>query len=86
MTVKPTTFERDPQNGDNGIFTIEYDIGGAMQPDAKMDYPMQDIVDDAPATIRDKIMAYIGVLRGDNLWAQASSKVTPYLGTDLEAP
>lgn len=83
--IKVTAVNRDGNNPDNVIFTIEYDVNGVDQPTIYMDYNMQDIVSDTPAEIKQKVLDFVAVERGDALYAQVVSKVTPYLGIDLEA-
>lgn len=84
MTIIPTQCVRDTTNQDNAIFTIEYDVNGVMQAPITMDYPMVDLDADSLQTIRDNIVAYAKVERGDNLWASVQSKITPYIGQDIE--
>ena len=79
-----TQVVRDGNNTDNAIFTISYDVNGVSQVDIYMDYPMEDIVVDTPAEIKQKIVYFVAVERGDALWTQVLSKVTPYIGQDLE--
>jgi len=79
-----TEINRDGNNPDNSIFTVRYDVSGLEQPLVYMDYPMQDIVIDTAVEIKDKVLAFVAVERGDELWGQVQSKVNPYLGIDLE--
>lgn len=84
MTIIPTQIVRDTQNPDNTIITIEYDVNGVMQAPIQMDYDMETLNDDSLQDIKDKIVAYAKVERGDALWSAVQNKVTPYLGNDIE--
>ena len=83
--IKVTAINRDGNNSDNSIFTVEYDVNSVVQPLVYMDYAMEDVVTDTPAEIKDKVLAFVATERGDELWSQVETKVTPYLNVDLEA-
>jgi len=83
--IKVTAVNRDGNNPDNAIFTVEYDVNGVGQPLVYMDYPMQNVVSDSPLEIKDKVLFFVAGERGDELWSQVVSKTTPYINVDLEA-
>lgn len=83
--IKVTAMVRDGTNPDNAIFTISYDVNGVIQPQVFMDYPMEEVVTDSLNEIKDKVLAFVAVERGDELWGQVQTKIGPFIGTDLEA-
>ena len=83
--IKVTANNRDGNNPDNAIFTIEYDVNTVLQPTVYMDYPMENIVLDTPVEIKQKVLQFVATQRGDELWGQVERKITPYIGIDLEA-
>ena len=83
--IKIIAVNRDGNNSDNTIFTVEYDINGVIQNHVFMDYQMEAIMTDTLQMIKQKVLDFVAVQRGDVLWSQVLSKVTPYIGVDLEA-
>lgn len=84
MVIIVTQVVRDPNQIDNAIFTVEYDINGVMQAPRNMDYSMEDIMSQTSQQIREAINDWVGVQRGDDLWQSVEQKVTPYIGQDIE--
>lgn len=84
MVIKVTQIVRDPNNSDNAILTVEYDINAVLQAPRDMDYPMQDIMAQSAQDIREAINDWVDVQRGDDLWTSVEAKVAPYIGQDIE--
>jgi hypothetical protein len=84
--IKLTNFERDPQNPDNVIATIEYDINGVDQAPFNIDAPMATIEPLTIDQIKDFVKGQVATQRGDALWAAVQGKLNPIKNVDLEAP
>lgn len=82
MVVIVTQIMRDPN--DNAILTVEYDINGVMQAPKDMDYSMQNIMNETPAEIKQNLLDWVAVQRGDDLWASVQAKTAQYIGQDIE--
>lgn len=86
MVIKLTGFIRDPQNGDNVVATIEYDIAGQMQSPIQRDAPMETINGMSLNQIKAYIISQAQIERGDQMWTSIQTKLNPMLNVDLEAP
>ena len=86
MTVKLTQYERDPQNGDNVLMSIEYDNpkGSGTMSGVVKDLNMGTMDGMTNPEVRDWILAEVAIERGDELWNQTDNRLNPYLNQELE--
>ena len=84
--IKMTSYQRDPQNLDNVLATIEYDINGVPQTPFNIDAPMVSVEPMNTDEIKDFIRGKVAKERGDALWTSIDSKLSGIQDEDLEAP
>ena len=83
MTIKLTSFIRDPLNPDNVQATIDYDLDTVMYQFVD-DYAMITVEGMTQAQIIAFIKNKVATQRGDQLWNNVDNKLNAIKGQELE--